>query len=325
MPESEFARLSPGHGMDRVEGGQSTGWTAATANAVVRHDPTLNVPLNAPVPGVLTAAPEPPLQPPPEPPSEGERRSALAEAIKARKAALAALEAAQERRRRAEEHRAGCAADVAGFDDLDARIAAYTTETLRGESGRPDASAFAEDITRREMALAGLTAANAALATFAAEHAQATTEGQAAAAREKLAVSAVLDLERARLREAQRALEQRVDAYSQLLRWPDSAAPWARVVERLLLDPLQADLDVGAVPDAPVAEPLAPSTGHVLTSSTVVMMRPDGTSETVDIATAFARQREARLREQRPYHELEAEARARTRSVMAGDNLLSRP
>jgi hypothetical protein len=323
VPESEFARLTPAHGLDQSSGAPDPAWAAATAGAVVRHDSALNLPLNARTPGVLSYPPEPPPQPPQEPPTEAERRQALAEAIAARITALAALEAAQQRHLRAQEHRAGCAADVAGFDDLDARITAYTTETLRGESGKPDPSAFAEDITRRETALAGLNAANAALATFAAEHAAATAEWQQAVDREKQAIGALLDIERGRLREEQKRLEQRVDAFAQLLRWPDTAAPWAKVTERLLLDPLQADLDVGAIPDAPVAEPPTPSTRPVV-ASTVTMMRPDGTSEVVDAATFHSRLREARIREQRPYHELEAEARARVHAVLGVDNRVSR-
>ena len=45
----------------------------------------------------------------------------------------------------------------------------------------------------------------------------------------------------------------------------------------------------------------------------------------MDQATAFRRLREAKLREQRPYYELEAEARARVHARLASDNRVSRP
>jgi hypothetical protein len=324
VAESEFSKLNPSHGMDRVEGAPGTAWAQATSGRVVRHDSTLNLPLDGAQPGVLTAAPEPPPRPPPAPPSAAERRSALADAIAARETAQEALQVAQERHLRAQAHRNGCADDVSRFDDLPARIAAHTEAALRGEGGRPDPGSFSEELALQQAALAGLNAANSALAIFAAEHETATTAWRAAAAREKLAIGAVLELERDRLRAEQKQLELKVDAFAQLLRWTDTAAPWAKVVERLLADPLGADLSVGEVPATP--QPEIAATPAPIFSGTAILRNPDGTSEEMDQATFHSRLRERALREQqRPYHEREQEARARVHSVMAGDNLLSRP
>jgi hypothetical protein len=315
MAETNPARLTPASGMDHVGGVQPTGWTTATAGHTVRHDAELHLPLTDPrMPDPDSTSPSPS---PPEPPSEHQRRQALADAVEARTAALAALETVQERHLRAQQYREECATAVATFDGLGEAINAATLEGLRSESGKPDLTPFNARITERELAQAALNGADAALTTLAQEHQQATAWWQSAVASEKQAVHHLLDLERARLRQEQKQLEQSVDAFGQIIGWPDTHARWQAVAERLLSDPLHADLDVGEVPDAPVVEPPAPSTVNRY-SGTAVIRNPDGTSETVDQQTMFGRLREARQQQARPYFELEAEARARAAQPMLG-------
>jgi hypothetical protein len=115
-----------------------------------------------------------------------------------------------------------------------------------------------------------------------------------------------------------------VDAFSQIIGWPDTHTRWQVVAERLLSDPLHADLNVGEVPAAPIIEPPAPSTVNLF-SGNAVIRNADGTTETVDQATAFRRLREAKQQQACPYYELEAEARARVQRMLMGDNRVSRP
>jgi hypothetical protein len=319
MAETDMAKLSPASGMDRVEGGQSNAWAHLTTTNVVRHDPTLNVPLYVAVPGQSPPVPEPP-QSPPKPLTEAQRREVLRVVIEARKATEDAAKAASEALSRAREHRAACASELAKFDDLEAQISDATVAGLRSATGRPDLSAFTVQISAREVAQTTLTAADAALVTLAHDHEQATARVQSVQGRERVALTAVLELERNRLRGEQRWHEQQAAAYAQLAGWSDTHEKWQAVAKRLTSDPLRASIDIGDVPEEPVKEPPKPTIVQGGFDQTVTDAR---TGEVMDAAEAFRRMREQRQKETVGYAIREAQARALAHGIpgIGGSNI----
>jgi hypothetical protein len=176
MPESDFARLHPGAGVDRVGSPGDTGPMNVGVN--VRHDPTLVIPLAHAlrVPGMPEAPPEP-LPPPPAPPTEQELRQQLGEALDAQHAAEATLRRAESAHERAERNLTRCQTAMASFASLDTEIAASVVEALRCDAGRlsPELSETHElRIADRERARTELVAAEAALIQFRAERAEAS-------------------------------------------------------------------------------------------------------------------------------------------------------
>jgi hypothetical protein len=84
------------------------------------------------------------------------------ECLERTKAALAALEAAQQGNLRAKAWCHDCEVALHRHDSLEAELSAATIAGLRGASGKPDLAPFASRIAEREAAQAALTAAQAA-------------------------------------------------------------------------------------------------------------------------------------------------------------------
>jgi hypothetical protein len=272
MAESEFAKLTPEAGVDRVGAPDDR---RGDRRINERNDGRSYFPLNLVSPAEHPPAPEPPPPEPVEPPTEAERREALRVAVEVHKAAQAALEAAQQAHAKAKEHRAACAAELKAFDGLRAEMNAATLDSLRGAEGRPDLSGFAGKIAERVLAEAALAASETACLKLYNEEAEAAAHLEFTTTQQRKALGYVLNFERARLFAEQQALVRRVSAYAQRLRWEDDQGVWQEVSERLLADPLNADLNTGQMPDAPVSEPARPHPvlGY---SSNIRLARPIG-------------------------------------------------
>jgi hypothetical protein len=147
--------------------------------------------------------PPPVVMPPaPAPPTEAEARRVLAERQQVKREADAALQAAEAAYLRARQHLALCIDDAAGFDTLDAEIAAFTAAQLRSGEGRPrhdhDETHRAR-IAARDQARAALSTARAAEATLATELDAARTAATDAASPHEFAVGNVLLCEAAKV------------------------------------------------------------------------------------------------------------------------------
>jgi hypothetical protein len=175
-----------------------------------------NVRLARPVGAEPEPEPEPfpPPPPTPTPLSEAEARALLAERQQTMRDAASASDAAQAALHRAQQHVEACAAELAGFVDIDEQLKALHIEALRGGAIRPQIVVSPElrrRITEHEQARLACDAAAAAVSVFAkeAEHAR----QEATDARLKLSNAADRLVERhalARLRHRQelaRALE----------------------------------------------------------------------------------------------------------------------
>jgi hypothetical protein len=181
MPTNDFAGLDPHVSIDRAEVNRvGEGW--AHSDRVERPDYTLHLPFDK-------VPPQPPITPQPQP-TQAEVREQLGRAIEAQRAAGETLERAEAAHERTEAHLAKCQQRAAQYAGLDQAIAAATIEALRCDAGRlsPDLTEEHElAIDDRARASAELAAAETALATFRAEHAEASAAyGNAAKAADAL-------------------------------------------------------------------------------------------------------------------------------------------
>jgi hypothetical protein len=141
MPESDFSRLNPHSGVDRVGGIDDR--SSIDLSRTVRHDQTLHLPLSMHTggPGVLVRAPAP-ITPTPPAPGEAERRSELKAALDAQVIAQAALAQAEATHMRAREHAQRCRATLESFGNLDSDLKADLLDQLR--SGQRDVTSSRE-------------------------------------------------------------------------------------------------------------------------------------------------------------------------------------
>lgn len=112
-------------------------------------------------------------------------------------------------------------------------------------------------INDRALAETELETARRAVGTLLREMSDATTRFQEAEIAQRLAVRDVLNIGRAKLREEMAPLERKLAAYRQVINYGDNGTTWGAVTERLMSDPLHADLHV-VVPDAPEPPPPPP-------------------------------------------------------------------
>jgi hypothetical protein len=240
--------------MDKVTGGPSGAWSALNARATVVHDNTLD-----PLPVVDRPLPSPsdrqtPEQVPREPPGEAERRRVLVEALAAREAAQRALAADHEAHERALRNQTRARTAVSRFIDLDGRIEDHTTTALREGGSGELTPELRQHLHEREVANTEADHADRAVQTFLHELSRATERHKRAETAVTKAAHEVIEVGRDAVRDAARRLDDKLQAHRQVVHRPDEAAPWRRVRDALLADPLGADLSV-TVPDVPEEEP----------------------------------------------------------------------
>jgi hypothetical protein len=247
---SEFSKLDHRVPLARADVNRvGSGWSDPRVD---RRDAVTHPALYVPGRGELPPAAEPPPPPPPPVLSEAERREQLAQAIAARDAAAASMQVAIERHDRAVRDEARCRTALAGYATLPAEIGVSKENALRAGSDASLPDGLRTRLQERGAAEADLAAAQRAVETFARERQQATEAYTAAAGwRLTKALREVIDVGRDRLRPELEATEQRAAALRQVIH---RSRPWASVAEALLLDPLNAPLDV-TVPDVPEADP----------------------------------------------------------------------
>jgi hypothetical protein len=262
MAESEGGRIGLGSGIDRIGDPQDRLVSdPALHDLNVRHDGTFNPPM----PGWTTPPTLPSAQDAlaaQEPPTEAGNRQRLAECLQSRKAALEALERAQEAHLRGLDRVARCqkaAAALAGLDQ--AATVAVLDQVRAGEQGGlpPEVR---DAVAEREAARIELAAATEAEAVLLREHGAATEAYRGADDAQKAAVGALILMAKEQLRPEIDRLKQRAGRLNRAFvtaqqgePWP---APWRELAERPLADP-EADLTV-EVSDAeePIPEPPPP-------------------------------------------------------------------
>lgn len=217
-----------------------------------RADASSHFPLHTIPPGALIP---PPTSPAPAPLTEPELRAKLKDAIAAKASAERAMTAANEAHERATRHVARCRNTLTKYVGLDAEIDAYTVAQLRGVGRVELSAALRVRLREREVAQVELSSAERAASTLLREMAEAGKAHKRAEIARGLAMHAVVNLARERLREEMAPLEQKLAAYRQIIGWADEAKAWQPLVQRLMDDPLTASLAID-VPDAP--EPMPP-------------------------------------------------------------------
>jgi hypothetical protein len=172
MPETRFERIDQRSGIDRVGSPHDMG-SHVNLPVSVRHDATLNLPLEWHRGGPNVPIPSPPVPPPPAP-TEQELRARLGEALalkRERENEFARIEAAHDR---ALQRQAKCPTKFADYATLDQSIAEAAITALRCSTGVMSADLSEEHetaIADRELVRAELTAADTAVSTFFAERA----------------------------------------------------------------------------------------------------------------------------------------------------------
>ena len=296
QPASEFGRLDhraplAQPSVNRV----GPGWNDP-AMRVERGEPHSHAALSVLAPGELPPAPEPPPKPTPPVLSETERREKLVQAITAKETADEALQVAVERHGRAQAEETRCRLALADYAALPAEIARHKELALRTgvEPGLP--ASMRARLQGRATAEADLEAARQAVPVFAEERRLAQQAYGRASWQVTAALRSVLDVERDRLRADLHVIEQHAEAYRQVLRHGNLAAPWDAVTAGLLADPMAAPIAV-EVPEAPLPEPPPVPLVASPPPALVALARPVGDPGPVEIvseAEIAARARTAR-------------------------------
>lgn len=316
MPETDFSRIGPQTGMDRVEGSAPVDLLAETR--VVRDDPAPYVPLYVLAPGELPPAPEPPPAPPQPEPTEAEARQALADAIKARAAARTALDNATAAHERGLQHIAKLQREAAKYANLQAAIDEHITEALRldGHAELPDE--LRDQWTARAIAATELASAQRVVEQLLRERAAATDAYRRTEWPVTGALDRVLDFAKAPLHEELRRVRLRAEALSQAVQRGPHAAPWTAVRDRLMADPFTDDLAI-EIGDAPLPEVPQPPLTPVFNDA-IKLMRSDGSAEVITHEEFGKRERARAIASGSPHSFAmrEAEAIARARSGVGG-------
>jgi hypothetical protein len=241
----------------------------------------------------MEPVPGPPAASPPAEPTAEELRARLLGARQRLEAAQQAHKAATDAYARGKAHLHQCEVEARSFEPLEAEIAAATLAALRGPEGKPSMAPFEQRIGQRQVAEAGLVAAQAAEIELLAEVQAPAAEVAEAERVERLAVNALIALAHAPVQAEAARREAAVEAVRQVLRRGYEAEPWAGMAVRLRADPLGASLDVGEMPAEPVAEAVRPSPVRAFVDEIVVML-PGGGTEVITHAEAAASARAAR-------------------------------
>jgi hypothetical protein len=265
MPETAF----PPSGAVPAAATRQTGpgWDATSGRVAEARDPVSHLPLGGVLPPGTTgtlAFPEP--APPPPAPSETELRQRLATAIETTAKAEAAMEAARTAHERALFHQRTCTSRAAEFATLAARIDGFVMAALK-TTGRPDLpDEIVAQINDRARAETELEAARRAVTILLGEMANAIERHKQAENAQRIALHAVLDVGRDKLREAMAPAEAKVASFKQIIGAGSHFGPWPEVIERVMADPLNASLDVSVgdepLPSEPV--PIPPPIGPVM-------------------------------------------------------------